>query len=344
MESMGKREFVSLLTKAKEKIESENLSYIEKGEDFEDYVYNTIKQLTAYPVKQTGKQTFPDIIVDGYGIEVKFSKSNKWESLGNSIFEGTHTDEVTKDIYVFFGKKVNNSKVEIRFDLYVNCLSDVKITHSPRFYINMELPKDKSVLRELGVSYSVYKDLNPKDKGKMIRRYLKQKLKEGEMVWWMDEEERAPIIKKYSSLPESEQSSLRTELFVLFPEIFKSGNNKYQRAQLYLLNKHQVTFSRDMFSASGQVDMMIKGELVKSVPRIFQKLYESAPSIKDFIDKADSDILYEYWEDLKIVSHYETKENKIAAWLKQIDRLSQPLPGGYKPSDVFKEGIKSPLN
>lgn len=342
MEKILKTEFINILEKTKEIIESANLKHITRGEDFEDHVVSIIKEVSDCDVVQTGKQSFPDIIVGGHGVEVKFSKSNKWESIGNSIFEGTFRDEVTEEIYVLFGRKINEHEVKVKFNLYENCLADVKITHSPRFYINMELLEEGSILNEVGISYDVYRKLPSNEKGTAIKKYLKSKLKPGELVWWMDERESSTIIKKFRTLEEIEQNKLRAELFSLFPEVVSNSTSKFERAQLHLLNNHQVTFSRDLFTAGGQVTLILKSEYVMGIPAIFGKLFKNAQFMRNYINNTQCEKLYDAWFEHEIVSLEDVKKDKIGSWLKQLDALSMPLPNNLLPSVIFQEGLKNP--
>src|SRR5699024_11116667 len=85
-------------------------------------------------------QRFPDIVAMGYfGVEVKTTKSDNWISTGSSIIESTRVDGVEK-IYLLFGKLSRN--VEFRSRPYEDCLSDIVVTHSPRYKIDMELEKE----------------------------------------------------------------------------------------------------------------------------------------------------------------------------------------------------------
>lgn len=344
MGKITKKEFLFILEKTKEIIEKETLKDIERGEDFENHVVSVIKDISTVKVEHTGKQSFPDIIIGGYGVEVKFSKSNKWESTGNSIFEGTFRNEVTEDIYLFFGRKINEDEIKVKFDLYENCLADVKVTHSPRFYINMELPEEKSILKEIGISYETYRKLPTQEKGTAIKKYLKSKLKPGELVWWMDEGERSVIIKKFKTLEESRRNELRAELFSLFPEVVSNSNNKFENAQLYLLNNHQVTFSRDLFTAGGQVTLLLNNQYVRGIPAIYGKLYNDARNIKKFINRTPAEELYSYWFNYEIISLEEVNKDKLKAWLKLVDSLSANLPNGILASTIFNDGIKKPAD
>jgi hypothetical protein len=46
---------------------------------------------------------FPDIQANGFGVEVKTTNKDSWQSVGNSVFEGMR-DSSVKKIYVVFGK------------------------------------------------------------------------------------------------------------------------------------------------------------------------------------------------------------------------------------------------
>src|SRR5258708_6995072 len=45
---------------------------------------------------------FPDIRANGFGVEVKATNKDNWQSVGNSVFEGMR-DAAIKKIYVVFG-------------------------------------------------------------------------------------------------------------------------------------------------------------------------------------------------------------------------------------------------
>ena len=61
------------------------------------------------------RHAFPDIRVDGFGVEVKFSQRNTWNAVGNSVFE-TMRDKTVHAIYVMFGKV--GGRAEARWGKY----------------------------------------------------------------------------------------------------------------------------------------------------------------------------------------------------------------------------------
>src|SRR5580658_5537213 len=65
---------------------------------------------------------FPDIKANGFGVEVKATNKNEWQSVGNSVFEGMRDEEV-KIIYVIFGKMGGTPAV--KWARYENCITHV---------------------------------------------------------------------------------------------------------------------------------------------------------------------------------------------------------------------------
>jgi hypothetical protein len=330
-----------ILAAAAHDIESRVLP-IEKGEEFENEAFKVIKRVAQsmgiVNIMHTGAQTFPDIVLDSFGVEVKFSKSKKWESTGNSTFESTFHKEVTQDIYIFFGKK-NGDKIHVKFDLYENCLSDVKITHKPRFMINMELDKKETVLTFLELTYEQYRSLPKEGKERVIKSYLKKDLSEGEKILDLDEEFVTNAkIKKFGNLDLDMKRKIIVEMFAYFPAIIGNGNDKYSDAAVYLIKKHMIYAPslRDLFSAGGQEGLGIKGNIIRC-PKKYAKIYHEAKNIEYIILNTSVDELFEYWTGYNINTS-DISRDPISTWKKLIDHFGDPC-NGYQPSDFFKSGL-----
>ena len=80
-------------------------------------------------------QAFPDIALGEYGVEVKFTLSDTWKSIANSIQESQRVQNV-KYIYIVFGKM--GGKPEVRWGDYEKSVVHVRTSHVPRFEV--ELP------------------------------------------------------------------------------------------------------------------------------------------------------------------------------------------------------------
>lgn len=167
-------------------------------------------------------QRFPDIVAyvnanEAHGIEVKTTKSNKWKSTGSSIFEGTRVDDV-KNIHLLFVKLVD--PIEFRCRKYEECLYDIAITHSPRYLIDMEIGKNESIFSKVGVDYDVLRSLdNP---FKPIKNYLRKSLKEGEDLWWIDnndESVRGLSVRLWGNLSQKRKEELRIYVLIDFENV-----------------------------------------------------------------------------------------------------------------------------
>jgi hypothetical protein len=71
---------------------------------------------------------FPDICIEDFGIEVKFTTNDTWRSVANSVFETTRKKDVTH-VYVLFGKM--GGKPEVRWGRYDEAVIHVR-TSRPR--------------------------------------------------------------------------------------------------------------------------------------------------------------------------------------------------------------------
>lgn len=345
--------FLNLLEMVAEHIMGkEDLSDIKSGEAFEKYVVEEMKKLaeknpelpSSDDIYQTGANTFPDIVIeDTFGVEVKFSKSGKWVSLGNSIFESTSVDGL-EQIYLFFGRKVDN-KIEVKFKPYEESLVDVKVTHSPRFIVDMTTG-GASIFNDLHISYNHFKELDKIEKGKQIKAYFRSNLKEGQEVWFLDNEESQTdvIVNSFSGLDDNMKNKLLLESYILFPEVFSNSSSKYARVATYWLTKYQVYNSalRDKFSASGQVKIsvsQIEGGIL--VSKIYGSLYRQSNQIKEMLTNADS----EFFQGIKDSWHNDIdpevvkNENIVELWLGLIDKYGVTPYNGIKPSNIFMEGL-----
>lgn len=325
---------------------AEDLSKINSGVKFENYVAMVTEEVAkdyGINVEQTGPQSFPDIIIgDTYGIEVKYTDKPKWQSTGNSIFEGTLRKEVTDQIYLLFGRRVEK-KIETRCKKYEECLADIKVTHSPRFFIDMEINENNSILNAIGVTYKEFKGLPDQEKSKRLKKHVKTTLLEGETLWWLDdtqEEAISPKITEFRKLGSSQKQNLINESMILFPEIFSNCATKYLGLSVYLLQEYQIVSSslRDSFSAGGKMEIVVN-DVTYKVSRIYERLYKNAVQIKGILNEMDVHLLQEYWlgHSTNIIV---TDHNKLDNWKKMLDKLAYDLPKELKASDIFEEGLK----
>ena len=335
-----KEDFLKILNKARDcllEIKGD-LKKIKSGEEFEAILYGIISDICASMkirgAIRTGKQTFPDIIVRPYGIEAKSTISDSWVSTGNSIVETTRVSGL-KEIYMFFLRQGKSTPTDIIFKPYAECLSDIVVTHSPRYKINMGLSHGESIFDKMGIDYATFRQSESID---LAKEYYRSILKEGEELWWLDQKDDigiTPIIKNLADLDKKSRDFFKIETMVFFPEIFSVCNRKYIKASLYLLQKYQATCSsfRDLFSAGGQKTIKVGSKSVK-ISKIYHNLFLVAKKIKDLLNSMDIAELSRIW-NVKLPKKQKVEE----AWLKQLNRhstLKHP-----KASAIYKEGLRA---
>ncbi len=284
-------------------------------------------------------QKFPDIVAAKYyGLEVKSSKNDQWTTLGGSVAEGTRVADVTH-INLIFGKL--SLPIEFKVRRYQDCLSDIAVTHSPRYKIDMNIEEKDTIFSKMGMEYEyIQKSSDPL---KPVVSYFRSILKEGESLWWVNgdnpADEAVPVkIRLWSTLSASEKHDLVCQGLAFFPEIFGSSGNKYERFSLWLMAKHGVlsTSMRDSFTAGGRKDISVNGNSYNKVPRIYDHLRSYSSSVSYNIGTADGDLLKETWQ----VNSIE-QNKRILMWSELVSRHSG---GEYDMliMDILKEAGNYP--
>jgi len=283
-------------------------------------------------IKQTGTYAFPDIIANKYfGVEVKMTVNDHWTSTGNSVLESSRIEDIEK-IYIVFGKL--GGKLDIRYRLYQECLPEISVTHSPRYRINMDLPIGKSIFDKIGVDYDILrKDANSIQR---IKEYYRSKLKDGEELWWIDNEQdkiSSPVIKPFRGLSEKEKENFIVEAMILFPEMFGSSMTKFERAAAYLITEYNAVSAnlRDSFTAGGRMEIKVKRKKI-IVPKIYYKMYVRANAIKKKIDELPEEVFKYYWRIDKL------SKNRSLFWKRLLDKKSSD-DLSVSASDIFESGI-----
>ena len=264
-------------------------------------------------IELIGGQKFPDIVAKKYyGIEVKTTTQNHWKTTGNSVLESTRIDDVER-IFMLFGKL--GSPIEFRSRAYEECLSEVVVTHSPRYLIDMNLKKGKTIFDKINISYdTLRKEQNPI---KPITDYYKSKLKPGQDLWWIDQENSKSsnlVIKIWNNLSIEERQKVKNRAMVYFPELFSNRSDKFARLAIWLVTREAVVCPnvRDIFTAGGKGNYLINDELHTNIPRIFlnQKVSDKR-KISDWMD-----LVNEYSKTISTANHLNIKNMLSSLVLK----------------------------
>ncbi len=266
---------------------------------------------------------FPDIVVNGFGVEVKFTSRSTWHGTGNSIFKGMR-DETANHLYlVYFRSDIP----EARWSQYESCIKGVRISHSPRYMIDMD--GGGNFFRDLDLKLEVFKDLDMKDKMVIVKEDVQKRLKEGERLWWFgdDQDHTIPVnVRLYRNLDTSRQSALRAEAALMCPEIFQGSRkrSKYDGIAVYLLTQHGVLASnvRDMFSAGSVAGPERGGDyILRSVKNNIEAIHKAAAELDDAL-------FVEYWGESCL------PESRLTRWFELIDAARPANP----PSAHLREG------
>jgi hypothetical protein len=283
-------------------------------------------------IKQTGVHAFPDIVANGYfGVEVKITIKDQWTSTGNSVLETSRIEEVER-IFIMFGKL--GGQPDVRYRLYQECLPEISVTHSPRYKINMDLQSGKSIFDKMGINYDELRTSG--DTIQQIKSYYRKQLKDGEGLWWIDEESESssPVIKQFRTLEPENKERFKVDCMILLPELFKNRAN-YERAATYMITEFGAvsTSLRDAFSAGGQQEVLVARER-KSVSQILSQLHDYAPKIASRINEIDEELLKFYWQVQSV------EADRIKQWKDLIDKDAVGGLGNELPSEVFQSGYE----
>lgn len=287
----------------------------------EDIYHVMLEHAKGTPFEDTieivSSQKFPDIIAGKYyGVEVKSTKSNSWTSTGSSIIESTRVKDVER-IYLMFGKL--SDPVEFMAKPYEECLSDIVVTHSPRYKIDMKLDKGDTIFEKMNVNYDDFRKSSSSIR--QVKKYYTSKLKPGQELWWIeseDIEEQAapPIIRMWNTLDENEKNELIAKGLAWFPEVFSNSTTKYYRFALWLVSQNGVvtTSLRDPFSAGGKIDIITARKRWKNQSRIFYNLWIHSENVKKEILHADKEWLAETWQ----LGNGSVQPNRIEQYIDKV--------------------------
>jgi len=265
---------------------------------------------------------FPDMLAKlnsgCYGIEVKSTSQDHWTTTGNSVIENTRVENV-KRIYILFGKLCDPIRFKIR--PYEECLSEVKVTHSPRYQIDMDLPAGETIFDKIGMSYD---QVRQKDNPAMpFVEYYKNNLKPGESLWWTgtpSESDGAPIkMVLWSSLPIGERERYIVRALAYFPELWSDSQDKYSNFLLWLVRNYGIVCGnvRDAFSAGGRVGYEHDGRQVVKLRHVVKSLLDRQTEFLNTLRRMSKDEMEMYW-NRKTNGYLET--NRVKIWLDVVGK------------------------
>ena len=303
------------------------------GSDVEILSCNSMKEVApsvGFPRKRielVSGHTFPDIILKecNYGVEIKSTQKDSWTSTGSSIVESSRSEEAGR-IYMLFGKL--GGTPEFMCKPYQQCLSNIAVTHAPRYLIDMKLKNKDNIFSKMHTEYDKFRKLPEAEKISKVRKYYIAKAKaEGkyEMPWWMGEATSVNLT-FYSNLTKAEKQELKARAFILFSSIFNESSdlNKFKNLALWLCTTYSVLNSnmRDMFSAGGTIKFVNNKKLSAPYPHVVGELLKYNGLIRMLLKNPDEilmDNIHEFWD-------FEFNENNLYdSWTGMIERKFKSL-------------------
>lgn len=297
-----------------------------RGAKLEPYIRDVMTSLAVgtefeNSIELIGGQKFPDIVAKKYyGIEVKTTIKDHWKTTGNSVLESSRIEDVER-IFLLFGKL--GKPIEFRCRAYEECLSEVVVTHSPRYLIDMNLKAGQTIFDKINTSYDILRQKeNPI---KPVTEYYKSKLKPGQDLWWIQDTEQASnlVINIWNNLNLREKAEIKMKAMVYFPEIFGNSGNKFSRLAIWLVTRQAVVCPnvRDLFSAGGQEDYSIKRKTFRNIPKVYINLFKNIKSVKDLLSITPAIELSEYW------NKKTTEKNKVSDWINLVSLNAKSVKG-----------------
>lgn len=265
-------------------------------------------------------QQFPDVIAAPYGVEVKFTLSDSWRCIGNSVRE-SHRVTGVKYIYLVYGKM--GGCPEVRWADYADSIVHVRTSHVPRFEVAIRgKTDDEPLFAELGVSYDDFISLDMQGKMEYIRDYAKSK-HPNDKLWWIeydkdDNPHTLPVeARLYTDLDTEHKNKYRAEAALLCPRIVAGGRDrrKYADVVMYLATYHGVLCYqvRDLFSAGS---VAIPGNKERGGIYIERALKILEPYMLDATQYMRGDLFKEYWG-----ADYP-RDERIREWLRRADEFA----------------------
>ena len=288
--------------------------------------------------------SFPDIMATSYcGVEVKSTKDDKWTSIGSSIVESTRNATV-ENIYMLFGKLGGNPP-EFRLRPYQDCLSEIAVTHSPRYLINMELSQRETIFAKMGTTYESLRTSG--NAIEQVRHYYRDKaIKEhkSEMPWWITSENidssQSFNIRLWNTLQDDMKRDLQAKCMILFPEALNpaSSQTKYNQTTLWLCSYNQVIVPniRDFYSAGGKISHVNGRAIHPQAAQVFARIVK-------FADEICSQLTYPTSELLMLIEDYNPLllkggnlyRNWLAICLEYAEAAKVPLEQWIEEKPTF---------
>lgn len=209
-----------------------------------------------------GGHAFPDVTVRNscVGIELKGTTSHR-KFNGNSVVASTMKKGLKK-IFLFYWIGVDK---EIGYRDYFDSVPNPVVTHSPRFFLDIDLSPSDSMFGNGNGKVGTVDEIifgDSINSEKIIKWMAERAKRNNETPWWIAKDEDIPSgstgLVKFTDLADQKKKTFMKSAFLAFPKILdKTSSTKYEGVFEWAITTKSVLTTRDNFSAGGQVEIKI---------------------------------------------------------------------------------------
>ena len=217
-------------------------------------------------IKHLGGRAFPDVLVDGTRIGIELKGSQRGGAIiGNSINSGSMVEDLEK-VYLLFW--IDDRSPKLGFRDYFDCVFDAKVTHFPRFALQVDLPRGESMFgrgsKQLGFEAADWLSGDSEYVERIVVEIRRRALERDEIPWWVvaDADEMGAVeidshgglggLRSLNGIGRAASFSLQKTLFLGFPEVLSGGSAAHSIAIGWAISQKSVIVNRDVFSAGGK--------------------------------------------------------------------------------------------
>lgn len=283
-------------------------------------------------LKSNFGKIFPDmdLIVNKeiYGVELKSRRDGSWATQGGSVFETTSQNPY-KEIYVLFGSfdnKKGETSYKARWAPYWQVANAVKVTHSPRFHIDLD--SNDPVF----TSNQEYKEFREKDRLEQIKIIQHILATNATKIEWYVNPENTLTPSSFSALNKDEFNRIYTESLFLFPKDFlKLPHGNYENVTKYLLSKYFLVSPnmRDKYTAGGT----LKINNIK-FPHIIKKYQDYHSQIIELV-KSNNKVLFD-----QAYTFWNIKNTPLSDPLTDFKNIIDQIGDQYYKDKLNKAGYQ----
>lgn len=237
-------------------------------------------------ISHLGGKAFPDVHILGSQIGIELKGSRRGGAItGNSIFSGSMVDNLKK-VFLFYW--IDDREPKLGFRDYFDCVFDAKVTHSPRFALQVDLPEDGSMFGDqagqLGFTAADWLSGEKRYVDKIVREIRQRALERDEIPWWVypDSGEGLSIepdvadgfggLRNLKQIGSDLSCSIQKTLFLGFPEVLSGGKAAHSNAIGWAISRKSAIVGRDVFSAGGKRDVNLGGGIgTVTLPAVVHK-------------------------------------------------------------------------